>query len=297
MEPGLTRLRNSFRTLPCFPRVLALAWCCHVQVPRRTVNKTETPALRRWRNHQEPAQKARAPHHPTKQEDPGGSPAALPLPSPFRGDPSRHDTVDPGAAVPVQAPVTRGSAGPAAITRSLGAGVRDPGRAGPREQRRRCRGPTHPPHRGSPSWRPQKVRVPDQAQPWRGEGLALTSQPPAHPWGRLRVKHAPACSPRLDSHSRSNSSASFSGSPAPPTGPASEALRRRIPDPRPRLWDSQSPTGSRKEEPRVAGAGAPEVALLVNGVLPWLVPCGYASNLEGIVRPHLCFAFTLRRCL
>lgn len=96
--------------------------------------------------------------------------------------------------------------------------------------------PAAPPIRptaGLPAGAALGARIPGQAQPSCPRVWTLTSQRLAHPPGRLRSGSDAHCprSPRQGSHSRSNSSASFSGTLAPPSGPAPEMSRRRIPYP------------------------------------------------------------------
>ncbi|XP_013975703.1 proline-rich protein 2-like [Canis lupus familiaris] len=175
-----------------------------------------------------PARRGGAPLRPRKQ-----SPTREAAPrqtGPMHPDTCRHGRCSPspswgrapgrgrGHRILPQAPA-RSSAPPPA-PRRLRARVPDPGRTGPRGPRR----PTHPPHRGPSRQRRPSSRVPGQAQPGFGHGSALTSQPPARPWGRLRPRsdpHRPG-NRRRGSHSSSNPAPAF---PAPPAPPAEPRLR------------------------------------------------------------------------
>lgn len=166
----------------------------------------------------------------------------FPLPSPFRREPS-HTT--PPSPEPHPSPDRDRRSGHASsrrprpaprlsphVRRSLRARGSDLRTAGPRGDRG-ARGPTHPPHCGPPSrCRPRGPHSwAGSAQGRPGPGTHLTAPGPSR--GRLRSEsdtYRPR-SPRRGSHSRSHSSASFSGPLAPPSGPAPEMSRRRIPDP------------------------------------------------------------------
>lgn len=119
----------------------------------------------------------------------------------------------------------------AAAGRGAGAGSLGPGDAAPQPHpsappRASC--PRHP--RGPPS-PPGSVRS--------GQGPALTSQPLARPCGCLRSGSDTHYRGR---HSGSNSSASFSGPPAPPSGPRLRGVAQTQADPAPGFCAERSLT-------------------------------------------------------
>lgn len=165
--------------------------------------------MKPWSNRQEPAYAA----PPVKAEsDSGSSAACAPTPVALPTGPIRADR--------------NRALGPLLCSRRPARATSRPGFPTQREREpEEVAAPRPPPIRpstGLPVGAALGARFPGQGQPRRGEGRALTSQPLAHPRGRPQPRSDTHCrsSRRQGSHSRSNSSATFSGPlPAPPVKP------------------------------------------------------------------------------